>query len=142
MKIEKDYEIRATSSKVWALISNTKKFGECVPYVESSETINPKHVKLRVRPAFAFLKGKIDMDWKVTALKKNEGKLKIEGKLIGGGFTVLTTLKAKAKGKNTVLNWKADATMKGVLRPIPTSLIQGAATILADKMFACVEAKV
>ena len=142
MIIEKEYLINSTTEKTWSFISDIDKFKGCIPDVETYEQKDPKHFVVIARPSFAFLKSSVTMNWKISELRNNYGKLEISGKVIAGGFKVNAELKAIKNKKNTLLTLKINGVMKGLLEAVPNSVIEGAGSIISDRIFECVRVKV
>ena len=132
MKIEKDYEIDASVTKVWDFIQDFNLFFGCIPNIEKLEVKN-KNIKLIVKPSLSFIKGAMEMDFTIVSIANKKGKLKLKGKGIGSSFSGVSTLEVKAKGKSTILHWEVDVKVGGLLSPVPESIIKASAAYITTK---------
>jgi len=140
MIIEADYIIEAPVSKVQEFLKDYKAFFSCIPNIDTIN-VSGENIKLSVKPSLAFIKGNIEMDFTIVGKGKNKGKLKLKGKSIGSSFEGTSTLEAKPDGKCTKLHWVVDIDVKGLLKPIPESIIKASAKFISKKFFSNINDK-
>lgn len=141
MRIEEEYIVKAPPGKVEELMTSPRAFGECLPGLESFEERDERHFKARVKPRFSFLRGTLELEFEVLGLERERVELKILGKGIGSSFEMRTEVRLGKKGGGTALRLTTDATFGGLLKPVPESLLRGAADELIREILACVERK-
>ena len=141
MHVEKDYQIKAPIEKVFSFIKETGQFSQCIPNLVRYEKVSENNFRLFVTQKFAFLKSNLTMDWTILETTKDSGKLKIVGKSIGSTFEVLVGLKLTPAKDGCSMHLILDISTGGLLKPVPESVIAGAAARLAEEIFSCVAGK-
>ena len=141
MRIEEEYLLKAPPGKVEELMTSPRTFGECLPGVVDFEERDERHFKARVMPRFAFLRGTLELEFEVLGLERGRAELRILGRGIGFTFEMRTEVLLGEKGGDTVVRLRTDAAFGGLLKPVPESLLRGAAEELTREILACMERK-
>ncbi|MEK6977326.1 MAG: SRPBCC domain-containing protein [Candidatus Hydrothermarchaeota archaeon] len=141
MRIDGEYIVKAPPGKVEELMTSPRAFGECLPGLVDFEERDERHFKARVKPRFSFLRGTLALEFEVLGLERGRMELKILGKGIGSSFEMRTEVRLGKKGSSTALRLTTDAAFGGLLKPVPESLLRGAADELIREILACVERK-
>jgi carbon monoxide dehydrogenase subunit G len=108
-----------------------------VPDVERVVSLEPTGFSCRVRPRFSFLTGSLDLTFEIIeSTPPTRLKVRSRGKGIGAAVVVESELHLAAAGSGTELQWSgAIVAREGLLKPIGSGLIQGAAQRVIDSFW-------
>ena len=142
MHAEKEYSIGAPVEEVWKLTSDPKGISECIPNIKSFKEEDPTHFVVKVGHSFTFLKGTVILNFEVLSMENHLTRVRIDGKSIGSAFEILTEMRLEEHVDQTKLIWSAEMKSSGLLAAIPATVSKGAAVLLADRIFGCLEKRI
>ena len=142
MHAEKEYSIGAPVEEVWKLTSDPKGISECIPNIKSFKEEDPTHFVVKVGHSFTFLKGTVILNFEVLSMENHLTRVRIDGKSIGSAFEILTEMRLEEHLDQTKLIWSAEMKSSGLLAAIPATVSKGAAVLLADRIFGCLEKRI
>ena len=120
---------------VFAKLSDARFLVECIPGRESTSHADEHKAVCKQRPGFAFVRGTMEVTIKILeALPDSTIKYSLLSKGIGSSCDVETVMTLTPKEAGTMVQWKAEVkTLGGLLKAVPSGLIQGAAQkVIAD----------
>ncbi|MCE9566418.1 MAG: SRPBCC family protein [Planctomycetes bacterium] len=129
-------------AEVAAKLSNIEFLVGCLPDVQIIE-IAPDHASWKVKPKLAFLSGNLGIEMKTTGSEPGKSiAYQVVAKAIGASSTVAVTLTfAEATGGTTV-HWTGDVTqVTGLLKMVPSGLLQGSAHKVIEEVWTAVAAR-
>lgn len=143
MQLRGSYTLKAPIEKVWSLISDPKSIAECLPGIEKLEIIDAKHFKAVLRIGLTFARGSFEFDCRLNEIEEEKhAKLEAKGRGIGSSIELTTwTDLAKIDERSTRLLWRTDAKLGGLLAPVPSGLVQGAAEKMTADLFNSINRK-
>jgi len=108
-----------------------------IPDVERIASLQQTGFCCRVRPRFSFLTGSLDLTFEISDATPPTGlKVRTRGKGVGAAVVVEAELHLAAAGSGTELHWTGVIVAReGLLKPIGTGLIQGAAQRVIDSFW-------
>jgi carbon monoxide dehydrogenase subunit G len=118
-----------TQTVLWARLTDMAFISRVIPDVDKVERLEPTGFTCKVRPRFAFLTGSLELSFAITE-SEPEKRLVVRsrGKGIGAALVVDIEIHLAATDSGTDLNWTGTiVSREGLLKPVSTSLIQGAA---------------
>lgn len=142
MRLEGKSVIPASPSYVSAFLRDMKAVSQCIPSLDSFTPHGKTRFTLVVRPALSFLPGTLTMECTVTRMTSSSGRLHLAGKTLGGSFTATSQFTLTAHGKGTLLRWVVDATLGGLLKPVPESLVVATVMAFSDRFLSCLSREV
>ena len=116
-------------AELWARLTDMGFVSRAIPDVDRVLHVEQSSFSCRVRPRFSFLTGSLDLTFEITESEPEERlEVRSRGKGIGGAVVVESKLHLAAEGDGTILTWSGEiVSREGLLKPIGTGLIQGAA---------------
>jgi carbon monoxide dehydrogenase subunit G len=130
---EKEFPLPAKA--VFAKLSDARFLVECIPGRESTDEAGPQRAVVTQRPGFAFMRGTIHLTIEILdAVPDSTVKYALLGKGIGSASYVESLVTLTPKSAGTHVGWQAQVkSLGGLLKAVPSGLIQGAAQkIIAD----------
>jgi carbon monoxide dehydrogenase subunit G len=129
--------------EVWAKLTDARFLITCIPDVERVDRAEKDEAALVIRPGLAFVRGSLDVT--VNILDKMEPSsflARLVSRGIGSSSTVEVRLNLNAMDPGTHLHWVAEVTqLGGLLKMVPSGLLQGAAQKVIGDIWNNVEAR-
>lgn len=130
-------------AEVAAGLSDAGFLARAVPDVQVTEATPDRSVG-KIKPKLSFLTGSLTLTADVTA--RDPGKsatFQIVTKTIGASSTVAARLEFKeAEGGGTAVHWTGDlVAVTGLLKAVPTGLMEGAAKKVIEDVWAALRAR-
>jgi carbon monoxide dehydrogenase subunit G len=147
MNLQGSYVLHANEQRVWDFMSDPKKFGNCLPELQSLEVVDDKTFRVTVRVGMLFFRGKLKFDFTIQE-RSPPTHTRFEGVGKGAGVSVRLDVNVDLKSQDdpavagTELSWRADAQLGGLLSEISPSLLQSNTSKFTRQFFECVKAKV
>jgi len=118
-----------TQADLWARLNDMAFISRVIPDVDKVEHLEPTGFSCKVRPKFAFLTGSLDLNFTIIESKpENRLVVRARGKGIGAAIVVDIEIHLLPTVSGTDLNWTGTiVSREGLLKPVGTGLIQGAA---------------
>ena len=145
MKLEGEVTIDAPRERVWDFLLDIENMSECVPGLESLETVEPNQ-KYRATAAVGLgtVKVKFDADVEWLELERpNRALLKGHGTAPGsaGDATAEMVLSDGPEG-STTLTWWAEVMVSGTIASLASRLMGSVTKKLTGTFFDCVREQV
>jgi len=145
MKLEGEVTIHAPREKVWDFLLDIEGMSECVPGLESMETVEPDHVyRAIVSVGLGSVRVKFDADVEWLELERpTRALLKGHGTAPGsaGDATAEMVLSDGPDG-STILTWWADVMVSGTIASLASRLMGSVTKKLTSNFFDCVRKQV
>jgi len=115
--------------EVWEQLTDLASIARIIPDLERVEEVDSDHLLCRVKPAFAFLAGSLQLRFSFQERDpENQLKVLVVGKKIGAGLKLQITISLTQEKDRTCLDWEAEILERtGLLKPIGNSLLQATA---------------
>ena len=129
MKFTGEEKFEQAREEIWDRLTDMNFIANLIPDLERVEQIESDRFICRVRPQFAFLSGSLKLTFEIMeADPPDHLKVLCRGKGIGASVDVETDIRLRQESEVTILDWKGVIeNRKGLLKPVSTGLIQGAA---------------
>ncbi len=138
IKIKREYNINAKLESVFNLFVDPKVISQCVPNLEEIK-IEDNGFKGKIKPPFTFIKGKFNIETFISQVKdKDFINIDIKGRSIGSSFIIKIILSFT---NNTLILADIDAEVTGLLKAIPSSLINKVIEDTETHMINCLKSK-
>jgi carbon monoxide dehydrogenase subunit G len=143
LRFEGNKDFPRPPADVWAKLSDPRFLVGCVPDVETVKEQAADRAAFVVRPGFAFVRGTLDVELRVLeAAAPSSARLRAQSKGIGSTSAVEATLSLSPQGAGTRVHWAAEVKeLGGLLKMVPSGLIQGAAQKVIGDVWAAVESR-
>jgi carbon monoxide dehydrogenase subunit G len=143
LRFEGDKDLPRPPAEVWGKLTDTRFLVGCIPDVETVKEQSAGRAVFVVRPGFAFVRGSLDVVLQVVeAAEPSAARLRAQSKGIGSSSTVEAALALSAQGPGTRVHWTAEVTeLGGLLKMVPSGLVQGAAQKVIHDIWASVESR-
>lgn len=142
VSFEKEYPVDAAPGAVWTFLNDFDAIGDCIPGV-MDYTINGTHITSDISPPFSFLKGLFTSESDVSVVEEGEEmRVEMEGKSIGGSFTLTMDITVAEADDGTSLRLDVNAETHGLFKPVPQSVAQGVVNRIEDQMITCLRGHV
>ncbi len=136
MFLNGDVTIHAPRRKVWDFLTNPNQLGQCLPGVESIETIEPLKLYRGVMSlGLGSVKAKFNGTVEVIELEApNHARLRAHGGTGTGSFAdALSKMSlSDGPGGSTLVHWTADITISGPLASLASRLMEPVSQKLAN----------
>ncbi|HEY2414123.1 MAG TPA: SRPBCC domain-containing protein [Pirellulaceae bacterium] len=118
-----------TQSDLWPRLTDMAFISRVIPDVDKVERLEPTSFTCKVRPRFSFLTGSLELSFTVIESEPEQRLVvRSRGKGIGAAIVVDIEILLATAANSTDLNWTGTiVSREGLLKPVNTSLIQGAA---------------
>jgi carbon monoxide dehydrogenase subunit G len=137
IRFEGDRRFAHPPAVVWPKFRDARFLIECVPDGTPTGKPTQDHADARVRPAFAFVRGTMDIALDVAQSVENKSLLvRIKSKGVGTSSEVEALLEFSDRDRGTYLHWTAEIKqLGGLLKAVPSGLIKGAAQKVIDGLW-------
>ncbi len=129
MNFTGEERFEAAQEQLWDRLTDMKFIANVIPDLERVEQVGSDKLICRVRPQFSFLSGSLRLTFEIMEADPPEHlKVRCRGKGIGASVDVETDIRLIQESDVTILDWNGViAKREGLLKPVSTGLIQGAA---------------
>ena len=138
IELKKEYFIDAGIDDVWHAFTDINNITDCIPNIEDLE-IEGNRFKAKVKPSFAFIKGKFKIESEIIEMIDKSLKIGMKGSSIGSSFELILTIQFS---DNTRMDVHVSADTHGLLRSIPGSLVQKIVESIEEPMLRCMKEKI
>jgi carbon monoxide dehydrogenase subunit G len=129
-------------AEVWAKLSDARLLAPCIPGVETIKQADADTAVCVIRPGFTFIRGTLELTLRVRErVPDSLVRLQMNGKGIGSTTEVTAVLNFQPREGGSRVEWTADVTLGGLLRAVPSGLIQAAAQKVIGDAWAAIAAK-
>jgi carbon monoxide dehydrogenase subunit G len=138
MEMTGEQRIALPQQKVWEALNDPQILKACIPGCESIEKVSDNEYKVAMTAAVGPVKAKFSGKLLLSDLNPpNSYSLAFEGSGGAAGFGKGTAqVSLQSEGNETLLTYKASATVGGKLAQIGSRLIDGVAKKMSDDFFA------
>jgi carbon monoxide dehydrogenase subunit G len=140
---EGDKSFPLSIEEIASKLSNVEFLVGCLPDVQITE-IAPDHATWKVKPKLAFLTSSLNIEMHTTGREAGKSvAYQVVAKAIGASSTVAVTLAFTAtENGGTAIHWTGDITqVTGLLKMVPTGLLQGSAHKVIEEVWVAVAAR-
>jgi carbon monoxide dehydrogenase subunit G len=118
-----------SQADLWAHLTDMVFISRTIPDVDKIERLQSTGFTCKVRPRFAFLTGSLELSFAIIESEPEQRLVvRSRGKGIGAAVAVDIEIHLAAAPSGTDLQWTGTiVSREGLLKPVSTSLIQGAA---------------
>jgi uncharacterized protein len=129
MHFEGEKEFPLPPTEAFAKLSDARFLVECIPGRELTEVSEQHRAVCKQRPGFAFVRGTLEVTIKILeANPPTTIKYSLLSKGIGSTSDVEIVMTVSPKDAGTHIRWRAEVkTLGGLLKAVPSGLIEGAA---------------
>jgi carbon monoxide dehydrogenase subunit G len=122
-------ELNLPQEQVWEKLRDARFLVTCVPDVQSVSKSEQDLAVCRIRPAFSFIAGSLDLTIRIVeAVPHSRIRIEQSTKGIANSSTVESILAFAALPQGTRLDWSAKVIqLGGLLKAVPEGLLRGAA---------------
>src|SRR5262245_20588971 len=116
----------------------------CVPDLHKTKSVSADAADLVIKPSLGFVRGELGLKIeRTTPQPPYTTSLLLKTKGIGSSADVIASFAVEEKGTASQVKWKASVTsLGGLLKAVPSGLIQAAAQKTIDAMLTGIEGKV
>jgi carbon monoxide dehydrogenase subunit G len=135
MQFEGEKQFPLPPAAVFAKLSDARFLVDCIPGRESIDQADQHRAVCTQRPGFAFMRGTIHLTIEILeAVPEKPIRYALQGKGIGSTSDVETLVTLTPRDSTTQVHWNAEVkSLGGLLKAVPSGLIQGAAQkVIAD----------
>jgi uncharacterized protein len=129
--------------QVYAKLTDLQFLVSCLPDLHQVKEVKEKTAAAVLRPGFSFARGELQLT--VEKLEENppvSARYLLKSKAIGSTSEVETIFSLSETDAGTVLHWKAEVKqLGGLLKAVPSGLIQGGAQRVITELLGKVEKK-
>lgn len=119
-EIKGDFPVKLEREKVMRFFLDHNKFINCIPDLESYETIDEKTFKARIKLELSFLKTKFDSLIKIEKISDNRISYSIDSKTIGSEVKINLIIEIL---ENKVI-YNAKILLKGIITGLSENIIK------------------
>lgn len=129
MKFTGEEQFDQAREEIWDRLTDMNFIANLIPDLQRVEQIESDKFVCRVRPKFGFMAGSLKLTFEIVEATPPEHlKVRCQGKGIGASIDVETEIRLVQESDVTKLDWMGViGQRKGLLKPVSTGLIQGAA---------------
>jgi len=122
---------------LWGRLNDMAFIASVIPDVDKIERLEPTGFTCKVRPRFSFLTGSLELNFAIVESAPIEKLIvRSRGKGIGAAIVVDIEIHLTPAATGTNLDWTGTiVSREGLLKPVSTSLIQGAAERIIQNLW-------
>jgi carbon monoxide dehydrogenase subunit G len=141
-RFEGDREFSLSQEESWAKLTDARFLVQCIPDVESVTEQEADQAQLVLRPGFSFVRGTLEVSLRVVdAVHPSSARVLLQSKGIGNSSDVEAALQVTPREGGSRVHWAAEIkSLGGLLKMVPSGLIQGAAQKVIADVWSRVEA--
>jgi carbon monoxide dehydrogenase subunit G len=129
LRFEGDRDFSLAPAELFARLSDAHFLVECIPDVETVNSVEADKASLILRPGFSFVRGTLEVSMQITdVVAPTSERVLLHSKGIGSSSDVEATLTLAAQENGTRVHWVAEVkSLAGLLKLVPHGLVRGAA---------------
>ncbi|MFQ6011369.1 MAG: CoxG family protein [Nitrososphaerales archaeon] len=137
MHFDGKFDVKADKQKVFDFLLDPNALASCLPDLQKVDVISQDEFKVTVKVGISFIKGTMDMTFKVTERDPpNHAKLQARGTGVGSSIDMTTGLDlVDGPDGGTSMNWTADANVGGMIASIGQRLLNNGAEKMVTQLF-------
>lgn len=129
-------EIKAPPEKVFDFLIDPQNFAKGIPDIKKIEVISPDKFRVTAKLGISFLRGVFVIDFTIKeADRPKRADLHGHGSGVGSAVDLDINVNLEEKNGNTVMEWKADAKISGMLASLGQRMIGSVAEKLVRQIF-------
>ena len=129
-------EIKAPPEKVFDFLIDPQNFAKGIPDIKKIEVLGPDKFKVTAKLGISFLRGVFNIDFTVKEKERpKHTSLHGHGTGVGSAVDLDIDVDLEEKDGTTVMNWKADAKVAGMLASLGQRMINSVAEKLVREIF-------
>jgi carbon monoxide dehydrogenase subunit G len=143
MRFQGDVVIEAPRERAWAFLTDARQIACCAPEVESLTIVDERRFLVGVRAGVGPIKGTFTFAvmWHERQAPER-ARVQARGKIPASTVELMTVMTLSELGEGrTLLHWESDVQISGLLAGLSRPLIESAADVVLQRVFACVNAK-
>ncbi len=144
MKFDGVHEFTQPAAEVWEKLTDARYLAPCLPDLDSVKEADADRAVCVVKPNFSFARGTLNMTMNIgDKVPAKSAKMVLDSKGIGANSTVEASFVLEPReGGGCVMKWSAAVTqLGGLLRALPSGLVQGSAKKILDQAWTNFQAK-
>ncbi|MEM3670204.1 MAG: carbon monoxide dehydrogenase subunit G [Thermoprotei archaeon] len=141
-ELKGEEKISATQDRVWELLSDPLKVGECIPGAKNIQPVDQDTFKADVTVAVGFIKNNYKVT--VSTVEKSppeKARLRITGQGGGSNLSAEALVTLRPEGQSTILSYSSNVTIGGPLAGLGSRFVNGTAEKVLKELFACIKQK-
>ena len=128
--------IKAPREKVFDFLTDPKNFSSGIPDIKKIEIISPEKFKVVAKLGISFIRGTFTIDFDVVEKERpSHARLKGHGTGVGSAVDMDIVVDLEEQDSNTILKWKADAKVSGMLASLGQRMLGSVAEKIAREIF-------
>ena len=128
--------IKAPREKVFDFLTDPKNFSSGIPDIKKIEVISPEKFKVVAKLGISFLRGTFTIDFDVVEKERpSHTRLKGHGTGVGSAVDLDIVVDLEEQDSNTIMKWKADAKVAGMLASLGQRMLGSVAEKLVREIF-------
>lgn len=129
-------EVKASPEKVFDFITDPQNFAKGIPDIKKIDVLGPDKFKVTAKLGISFLRGTFVIDFTVKEVDRpKHASLHGHGTGVGSAVDLDIDMDLKEKDGYTIMNWKADAKIAGMLASLGQRMINSVAEKLVRQIF-------
>ncbi|MGH9843254.1 MAG: SRPBCC family protein [Blastocatellia bacterium] len=142
MKIEGSHIIKASRSRVFALLITPDVLARCVPGCESLEANEDGSYKMTLKAGVGSIKGLFNGTIRLEEIREPEHyKMIVDGKGSIGFVKGVGEMDLAEQGEETVVNYAGDVNVGGTIAGVGQRMILSSAKMMANQFFTSIGAE-
>lgn len=144
MEFSGSVDIPAPRERVYAFLIDPDQVGACGPGVESIETIDATHFRVRAKVGVGFISARFVVDLEITEQEPpSMAVIRAHGQAPGSAVDALGRMNlvdGDAPG-TTMMLWAAEVQISGMIANVGSRMVEGTAEKIIGQTFDCVRSK-
>ncbi|MER3417064.1 MAG: hypothetical protein C4297_12755 [Gemmataceae bacterium] len=131
-------QVPTSADKLRAWLDDLGRLVSLVPDVIAVDHLGPQQARMRVRPAFTFIRSELQVEIERLPVGDPATRAyRFHSSGIGSQASGRASLRLVSQGACTLLDWQLDIeALGGLLRALPRGLIEGAARQVVERFLA------
>ncbi len=140
MQVEGSYTFDGPRDRVWQLLQDPQVLSGCLPGCENFEVVGDGQYKASLKVGVGAIRGQYSATVTLKELRPPEHYvMAVEGGGRLGQIQGEGSLELAEQGQSTVLSYKGDAQVMGIVASVGQRMLSGAAKSLVGQFFKCME---
>ena len=129
-------EIKAPRERVFDFLVDPQNFAKGIPDIKKIEVISPDKFRVTAKLGISFLRGLFVIDFTVKEVDRpKHTSLHGHGSGVGSAVDLDINVDLEEKDGSTIMNWRADAKISGMLASLGQRMIGSVAEKLVREIF-------
>ncbi len=137
LHFEGTFDVKADKEKVFDFLLDPNALANCLPDLQKVDVISEDEFKVKVKVGISFIKGDMDMTFKVVERDRpKHAKLQARGTGLGSSVDMTNVFDLiDGPDGGTSMRWKADANVGGMIASIGQRLLDTGAEKMVTELF-------